>query len=450
MAIAYDKALILGLGKSGIACAHFLAAQGVELVLADTRDDLLAASALEACYPSAPLHLGNLDLAILDSVDAVVISPGLDPRHPIVKKAYALNMPVVGDVELFAQVVDKPVIAITGSNGKSTVTVLLGKMAAAQGLNVVVGGNLGCPAVELLDPKADLYIIELSSFQLETTASLQARAATILNLSPDHLDRYDDFAQYCKVKQRVFKHAEHAIINLDDELLAKLPAELKTHKLITFSLQQKADVYWQDGYIYLGQQRFLSSQELKLFGSHNVANVLSCLAVATALDWQLAPIKTVLQQFGGLKHRMQHVLCANNVNWVNDSKATNVGATCAAVNSLSGSLVIILGGVDKAQDFSQLAQLLKQKAHTIILIGNYTKALENALFQPKRMLVADSMAKAVSYAKKWAQAGDTVLLSPACASYDWYQSFEQRGDDFVAQVQAIVAGSDSAKEAEND
>lgn len=435
-----QKALILGLGKSGVACAQFLSARGCELILADTRDQLSHAERLKQQYPEAVMHLGELSLELLEDIDALVISPGLDPRHPVVQAAYARSIDVLGDVELFARVVDKPVVAITGSNGKSTVTVLLGEMAKAAGLNVVVGGNLGRPAVELLDEQADAYVLELSSFQLETTSSLNPKAATILNLSPDHMDRYDDYADYVKAKARVFMGAECAIINADDaevvSIACNLPSGIKPSH---FSVDQSknADYACDHSQLLVNGRPWMALGQMQLTGRHNVANALACVALAHAMGWREEGIKKALQTFPGLSHRMQPVLMHDGVQWINDSKATNVGATCAAVSGLESSYIVILGGVDKAQDFTELKEALVGRARLVVLIGDHVQSLLTALVGCIDLQRADSMLQAVQVARQYAQTGDTVLLSPACASFDWYSGFEARGDDFVSAVHQV-------------
>lgn len=424
-----------------MACAQFLKRQGCSVfVFADTRFEPPMLADFKQAFGDAMFSLGELSDELLDGMDTVVLSPGFDPRHSIVYTAEARDIDVVGEVELFARVVDKPVIGITGTNGKSTVTVLTGELLKAAGLNVIVGGNLGTPTVELLNDEADVYVVELSSFQLETTRSLTLVSATVLNVSDDHADRYNSYADYVTAKLNIYKHADLAVINQDDELLnSSLPA----CKCVTFSVCQPADYMYAEGCLKSALFN-IEADELKLSALHNYANALVALALVSPICEVNDTMLDALKQFSGLPHRMQYVACVNGVDYFNDSKATNVGATLAALNGLQKKVILIAGGVTKEQDFESLREGLKNYVSELVLIGEETSELSNQFNNCVPQYIAKSMKNAVEHVHQKsleARNFEAVLLSPACASFDQYSGFETRGQHFIDCVERLPKSS---------
>lgn len=436
-----DKRIaVVGLGVSGLATARYLLGQGITPLLVDSRPapgNWPAASDLHHC----PHQFGPLDGALLASCAQLIVGPGLALAEPALQAAAAAGVEIIGDVELFARAVQAPVVAITGSNGKSTVTTLVGEMAKAAGWPCGVGGNLGTPALALLNPANRLYVLELSSFQLETTHSLKLAAAAYLNLSEDHLDRYGSMAAYGAAKQRIFAHAGLAICNRDDS--ATLPQQPGV-AVLTFGLDQASGHYGVglhqgERWLFSGDEPLLAVSELGILGDHNVANALAAVALAEAVALPRAAIISALRSFHGLDHRCQQVAMVNGVRYLNDSKATNVGATLAALAGLAGAgrLLLIAGGDGKGQDFSPLAPHLNQLAELIVL-GRDAEQLA-ALRQAPSVRVA-SIEAAVAAAAERAQPGDLVLLSPACASLDMFRNYEERGQRFALAARGLAHG----------
>ncbi len=426
--------LIVGLGRTGVSCARHLAARGHELRVTDSRREPPGLAELSGIAPGARLALGGFEEALLDGADQVVVSPGVSLREPLLCAALARGLDVVGDIELFAREAGGRTVAITGTNGKSTVTSLLGHMAATAGVNVRVGGNLGEPALDLLAGEpADLYVLELSSFQLETTRSLQLEAATVLNLTPDHMDRYADLAEYGAAKARIFDQCPVAVVNLDDELVCRMPRP--GQRVTGFSIVRSDADYAlldQSGATWLAAagEPLLPTAELQIAGRHNAANALAALALADACGLPRAAVLEALRTFAGLAHRMNVVADRDGVRWINDSKATNVGSTLAAVAGLPGPLLLIAGGDGKGQDFAPLAGALRGKVRCCVLIGRDAGRVAAALEGVCALEYARSLEAAVAVARGLARAGDTVLLSPACASLDMFRDYTHRGEVF--------------------
>jgi UDP-N-acetylmuramoylalanine--D-glutamate ligase len=435
-------AVIVGLGRSGLSCARYLHARGWRLAVTDTRSEPPQRAALAALDAAIPVHLG-LDTALLADAVCVVASPGVSLTEPFFAEARRLGLEIVGDVELFARAADAPVVGITGTNGKSTVTTLLGNMAARAGLKVRVGGNLGEPALDLLAAGTELYVLELSSYQLETTATLHCRAATVLNVTPDHLDRYVDLAAYAAAKARIFARCDTAVINLDDPLVVAMPRPAS--RTLSFSLRASigADyaVAEQAGQWWLTRagRPLLALAALKIKGLHNAANALAALALGEALALPLPVMLAELESFTGLAHRSQWVAEIAGVAYIDDSKGTNVGATLAAVAGMAGPLVLIAGGDGKSQDFAPLAEAFRGKVRHVVLIGRDAPQLAQALAGVCTIGFADSLPAAVRAAAHAAQPGDTVLLSPACASLDMFRDYAHRGAVFAASVRELAA-----------
>jgi len=394
-----------------------------------------------------------LDPRLLDGANCVVASPGVSLEEPFFVEARRLGIEIVGDIELFARAADAPVVGITGTNGKSTVTTLVGRMAERAGLRVRVGGNLGEPALDLLGPRAatsasgaaptQLYVLELSSFQLDATTSLDLKAATVLNVSPDHLDRYPTVAAYADSKARIFARCETAVINLDDPLVVAMPRP--GQKTVSFSLRASigADyaVATRDGEWWLTRrgEALLSISAMKIKGLHNAANALASLALGDALGLSMPAMLEELATFTGLPHRSQWVADVHGVTYINDSKGTNVGATIAAVSGMQGPLVMIAGGDGKNQDFAVLADAFRGKVRHTVLIGRDAAAIAVALKGVCTLETCSSLEDAVRAAAKAAQPGDTVLLSPACASLDMFRDYTHRGAVFTQAVKEIAA-----------
>jgi len=436
--------LVLGLGKSGLSIVRCLAHLGASITVADSRVQPPGLAELKRDFPQIPCHLGAFDTALCTDAARIIISPGVPLSTPVIAAAIANGAQVLGDIELFARLVQCRLAAITGSNGKSTVTTLLGLMAQQAGIKVAVGGNLGWPALDLLQQApASLYVLELSSFQLETTASLQAEVACVLNISPDHLDRYPDYEAYCAAKQRIFQGQGVQVLNADDPCVAAMAISGRQH--YWFTLQQPGPGQFgllsQDGELWLGygSEPWLAVNELGLSGLHNCANALAALAMGTALGLPRETMLQVLRTFTGLAHRSQLVAAQAGVRWLNDSKGTNVGATVAAVQGMPGPVVLIAGGDGKGQDFTPLRSAVQDKARALILLGRDKELIATAVGDAAPHYFVDSLPQAVALAAELAQAGDNVLLSPACASFDMFSNYEQRGNVFSTAVKQLLA-----------
>jgi UDP-N-acetylmuramoylalanine--D-glutamate ligase len=435
------RALVLGLGRTGLSSARYLDRKGLQVRVADTRSLPPGIAALREQVPAAEVRTGAFESGLLDGVTQVVISPGLSLREPVATEAMSRGLPVIGDVELFAREVQAPVAAITGTNGKSTVTALLAELANAAHCTAVAGGNLGEPALDLLErPVPDLYVLELSSFQLETTHSLETATATVLNVTPDHMDRYGSLADYAAAKARIFDGCDVAVINADDPVVREMPRP--GQRVITFGLEDgRADYslgHAPGPTLSCRGEPLLPVSEMRLQGLHNVANALAALAMCEALELPRGPVLEALAAFGGLQHRAQWVADAGGVRYVNDSKGTNVGATIAAVSGLAGPLVLIAGGDGKGQDFSPLREVLRGKVRHVVLIGRDAPALAAVLDGVCSTESAVDMPAAVRAARAAARPGDTVLLSPACASLDMFRDYAHRGDEFAAAVRSLA------------
>ena len=444
---AAKYAVIVGLGRTGLSCARYLRARGWRLVVTDTRQKPPELAGLAALDPTIPLCVGGLDVRLLDGADCVVASPGVSLEEPFFVEARRRGIEIVGDIELFARAADAPVVGITGTNGKSTVTTLVGRMAQRTGLRVRVGGNLGEPALDLLNmgtpTPTQLYVLELSSFQLDATISLDLKAATVLNVSPDHLDRYSTVAAYADSKARIFARCETAVINLDDPLVVAMPRP--GQKTVSFSLRASigADyaVATRDGEWWLTRrdEALLPVSAMKIKGLHNAANALASLALGDALGLSMPAMLEELASFTGLPHRSQWVADVLGVTYINDSKGTNVGATIAAVSGMPGPLVMIAGGDGKNQDFAVLADAFRGKVRHTVLIGRDAAAIAVALKGVCTLEMCSSLEEAVRAAAKAAQPGDTVLLSPACASLDMFRDYTHRGAVFTQAVKELAA-----------
>ena len=432
--------LVVGLGATGLSVARYLQRKGLNASYFDSRDEPPGLEELQAIDPDAEVLLGDCKLP--KSVNRIIASPGVSDRQPILQSAIKKKLDIVSDSELFAHEATAQFVAVTGSNGKSTVTTLLYQMCKADGRNVLAGGNLGEPALDLLaEPTPDLYVLELSSFQLHRTENLPAKVAILLNISPDHLDWHRDENEYQRAKYRVFREAELAVFNRADSSAAEHASRCGTP--ISFGSDEPADGQYglrrDDGETYLarGTTLLLSCRELAMYGTHNQLNALAALAAGELLGLQMAAMLQVLVEFPGLPHRMQFVARVGAVDYINDSKATNVAAAVASIQSVDSMLVLIAGGDGKGGDFSDLSTAIEGKLRGAVLIGKDAEKIAHALDTVMPVHFADTMGAAVSMAQKCAESGDTVLLAPACASLDQYRNYMHRGDAFREAVEAL-------------
>ena len=447
--IATDQLrIIIGLGQTGLSCARYLQQHGLPFMLVDTREVPPYLDQIRAEFPNAELHCGELDGELLCRASEILLSPGVAKDQPAIQQAVNAGVKLSGDIDLFCQAISAPVVAITGSNAKSTVTTLVGQMAEDAGIDVGIGGNLGTPVLDMLaEPEKQLYVLELSSFQLETVNDLRPEVATVLNISPDHLDRYNNSMQlYYQAKHRIFRGARQIIVNRDDALTS--PLVNKTVSIVSFGLNKpdlkQYGLLERGGEQYLGRglDTLLPVSSLRIRGQHNMANALAALALGEAVNIPLASMLETLKQYSGLKHRCQWVADKHGVTYFNDSKGTNVGATVAAIDGLATTLVddskivLIAGGVGKGADFSELNTPMAKAGRALILIGEDGGKIDQAVTACEGVY-ADSMQSAVELAKGKARPGDIVLLSPACASFDMFSGFPARGDAFIEAVEGV-------------
>jgi UDP-N-acetylmuramoylalanine--D-glutamate ligase len=435
------RVLVAGLGVSGSAAARFLAAHQASLVLTDARRDLAISD-----LPRAELHLGGEDPRWLSGADLMVVSPGVPRFSPLVQAAYAAHIPVIGELELASRFIEFPLLAITGTNGKSTVTALLGQICRDAGLRTFVGGNLGTPLVEAASGAFDLGVVEVSSYQLETIQHFKPRGAIYLNLSEDHLDRYQDLELYGAAKARVFENqdaSDWAILNRDDPQVWKLRHRLRS-QVMSFGFT-KPDPYsgpaiWQDGGLQfaLGALRgTISTERFRLPGRFNQANAMAAAAAALTLNLKPDLIERTLAEFCGLPHRLEFVAEHQGVTYIDDSKATNVDAVVQALAAVRPPVVLIAGGVDKGGSYTALRQPLGQKARLVVLYGAARDKMRTALDGTTRLESVEDLREALARAAAAAAPGDTVLLSPACASFDQFRDYAERGRVFQELVRAL-------------
>jgi UDP-N-acetylmuramoylalanine--D-glutamate ligase len=435
--------IVIGLGKTGISVIRYLRSNGSKVIAVDNRMTPPALEELKHSFPDVPYYLGTFDEQLFMQASVLAVSPGISTKIPAIKKCQDNGIEIIGDIELFARAAKKPIVAITGSNGKSTVTTLVGDILKNYGKRVGMGGNLGTSALDLLNQEVDYYVLELSSFQLETTYSLQAEVATVLNLSEDHMDRYQNLAEYREAKLRIYNGATIQVINFDDPQLHPYFDTSYNNRTVSFSLDNPdADFCLQGDYLLNCSKKIMVVDELKIRGRHNVSNALAAMAIGHSLGVPISSMATTLRSFPGLDHRCQWVRIIAGVSWYNDSKGTNVGATEAAIAGLGATLsgkkiILIAGGVGKGADFSLLLDVLAKYVKLTILLGQDAPLIHRALESAGNLLYADSMASAVKLAYDNARSGDIVLLSPACASFDMFNNFEHRGDVFISEVNGI-------------
>ncbi|MDG9784495.1 UDP-N-acetylmuramoyl-L-alanine--D-glutamate ligase [Metapseudomonas otitidis] len=437
--------IVVGLGKSGMSLVRFLARQGVPFAVADTRENPPELATLHLQFPQVEVRCGELDVEFLCRAQELYVSPGLALATPALQEAAKRGVKLSGDIELFARHAKAPIVAITGSNAKSTVTTLVGDMARAAGKRVAVGGNLGTPALDLLADDIELYVMELSSFQLETTERLNAEVATVLNVSEDHMDRYADMQAYHLAKHRIFRGARQVVVNRGDALSRPLVADqlpcwsfgLNKPDFKAFGLIEE------DGEKYLAYQfeKLMPVRELKVRGAHNQANALAALALGHAVGLPFEPMLAALREFTGLAHRCQWVRELRGVAYYDDSKATNVGAALAAIEGLGadidGKLVLIAGGDGKGADFSGLTAPVVRYCRAVVLLGRDAELIAAALGDAVPLVRVKTLDEAVQRCAELAREGDAVLLSPACASLDMFKNFEERGRLFAQAAEGL-------------
>jgi len=441
-----QQVVVLGLGPTGLSFVRYLRGIGKTCVVNDSRAEPPGLSELTQYFPEVPVHLGHFDDALMRQADLICISQGIATQEPAVAAAIARGQALMSDIELFAYAATAPIVAITGSNAKSTVTTLVGLMLTAAGRQVCTGGNLGTPALDLLlQPKPDVYVIEISNFQLDTTAYFPVSVASVLNISPDHLDRYNHYQDYIAAKRRIYRDSAHNIINRDDKLTWPEDRDKITTSFGSDKPQPGAFGFIKAGdtlFLAYGEQQLLDVNALAIPGQHNWLNALAALAIAHSAGGELKPMLDVLTTFHGLPHRCQRVATIDGVTWYNDSKGTNIGATQAAIQGLAqtipGQLIVLLGGMGKGADFSVLAEVLRGQVKAAIVFGQDAALIETALTGVVPIHHGTTFDDTLLQAAHLAEAGDGVLLSPACASFDMFKHYEHRGAVFTDWVLAYA------------
>lgn len=444
--------IVVGLGQTGLSCVRYLKKQGYDFAIADTRTSPEGLRACQQIAPEVPYSLGPLHFDYLRHAETLVVSPGIATSHPALAAARAHGIRIIGDIELFAeQHKNRDIIGITGTNGKGTVTTLLGNMAQLAGKNVIVGGNIGVPVLDLVDETPDLFVLELSSFQLETTSSLNTVAATILNISPDHLDRYPSLEAYAQSKQTIYQNCKIKVVNGDDPLAMPRGTQWRDEPHILFQnysddpyafhLREREGECW----LMQGSDPLIPTRMLKMKGTHNYLNALSALALGHAYHLPLSAMIEALMDFSGLPHRCQWIASYGGVSWYNDSKATNIGATIASITGIAQgkNLILIAGGDAKGADLSELQPYLAQHVKHMILLGKDGPKLAEIGKGYTGVSQVLSLNEAVQIAGEIANPGDTVLLAPACASIDMFRDYSDRGTQFANAVKDIWHASQS-------
>ncbi len=434
--------LVFGLGITGMSVARYLKRNGIDALFVDSRSEPPGLDELHELLPDADVILGENATVQLSNINRIIASPGVADSEPMLTAARKAGIDVVSDIELFAQDAEASIVAVTGSNGKSTVTTLLALMCDAAGMTALAGANLGEPALDLLlQDKPDLYVLELSSFQLHRTETLPAKVAVLLNVSADHLDWHESEKNYRNAKYRIFRNAAAAVISRNDPDIAKHVS--KGTRIVSFGLDVPEDEHYglreEEGGEFLarGEQLLLATSELALVGRHNQLNALAALAAGELMGLELPAMLQVLAEFPGLPHRMQLVARKQGVDFINDSKATNVAAAVAAVESIDGIIVLIAGGESKGGDFDDLSNAVSDRLRAAVLIGSDADRIADALADKAPVVFANDIDDAVVQAAGYAESGDTVLLAPGCASFDQFPNYMARGDAFAAAVQGL-------------
>lgn len=434
-----DCAAVVGLGDTGRSCLNYLAAKQIRVTAMDSRTSPPHVDEIREKHSNIRLITGRFDASVLLASDLVIVSPGVSVHTEEISSALEAGVPVVGDIELFAFEVSKPVVAITGSNGKSTVTALCEEMLNAAGMKTQAGGNIGRPALELLDEQADIYVLELSSFQLETTHHLKSQVAVILNVTPDHMDRYESIDAYCAAKQKIFNNAISAVYNRNDAL--SYPSSVSPEKIISFGSSEPENredfgIREIDGKRWLcqGDANLIAADQLPLKGRHNQLNALAALAVVYLAGIDFTRARDGLLQFRGLPHRFEFIGEWGGVEWINDSKGTNPGATLASISGQRKAIILIAGGDAKGADFSILTDALKSTVKAVVLFGRDRHFIEKVLPPAMPRVMAGNLDEVIQSADELSGENDMVLFSPACASFDMFDNYKQRGDAFKNAV----------------
>jgi len=441
---SYDT-VVVGLGMTGISCVDYLLKQGKSFAAMDSRDQPPEMNRLQQEYSDVPVYLGGFDAEILSNAKELLISPGISLEEPEIKVARDNGVRVSGDIDLFCRNAKAPIIAVTGSNGKSTVATLVSKMIEGSGFDVELGGNIGIPVLTLLSKKTpDFYVLELSSFQLERCSDLNAVAAVVLNVTSDHMDRYSSIIDYGEQKTKIYQGEGVVVINIDDQFVNSINRKgrneigytLKIPKEGEFGIRNETGMHW----LAHGKELLIPSSDLKIKGEHNLSNALSALSLGSAVGLPMQSMLSTLKEFKGLSHRCEWVANVNDVDWINDSKGTNVDASCAAIKgfSINNNIVLIAGGESKDADFSLMKNVVSGRVRLAILIGKDANRIASVLESGIPVYFATSLDAAIQLAAELANRGDTVLLSPACASQDMFENFEQRGEVFMKAVHKLV------------
>jgi UDP-N-acetylmuramoylalanine--D-glutamate ligase len=433
--------LVMGMGMTGVSCARHFAARGIAVEFADSRERPPGVAEIIDLMPDARLHTGRLPRALPETIHRVVVSPGVDLDSPLLIDARQRNLEVISDIDLFVAESEAPIVAVTGSNGKSTVASMLGTILNAVGTRAVVGGNIGTPALDLLDSAAEIYVLELSSFQLERSRPVPAVASVILNISPDHLDQHGSMNAYAAAKARIYLSCDRAVVNRDDPALGRhVP---KDTDVLTFGMDAPAQGEFgivataRGECIAYGDDLLLATDELPLLGRHNVSNAMAALALVAAVDGNPAAAAQALKRYRGLPHRMQVVGEFGAVTWIDDSKATNVGAALMSIAGVEDPFVLVAGGDAKGASFTELADVLRDRDCHVVLLGRDAELLAAELSGACSVSIVDGMADAVRVAADIAQPGSTVLLAPACSSLDMFDNFAARGDAFAKAMRRL-------------
>lgn len=440
--VQHKQRLIIGLGLTGLSVARWCVRHQLAFDLCDSRNSLANLAAIEQEFPQAQLTLGALDKELLSQYQELIVSPGVSIQQPAIQYAVSQGVKVRGDIDIFAEHCQQPIVAITGSNGKSTVTSLVGEMLAATGLKVAVGGNIGLPALDL--PAADIYVLELSSFQLETAHQLKAKVAVVLNISEDHLDRYTGMADYIAAKHRIFEQAERIVVNRQDASTYPTNKGWTTSFGLDLAEDDEFGLLNEQGisYLSMGAHKLVAANDLKIKGQHNHANALAAFAILQQLEINLAKAVPALLAFAGLPYRCQWVGEQQGVAFYNDSKGTNVGSTVAAIQglgaNLNGRIVLLAGGEGKGQDFTPLASVCEQYVSAVVGFGKDAGLIGAALQGHCAFEQVATMSQAFARATAIAKTGDLVLLSPACASLDQFKDYNERGARFTELVEGVL------------
>ncbi|OUU80161.1 MAG: UDP-N-acetylmuramoyl-L-alanine--D-glutamate ligase [Gammaproteobacteria bacterium TMED78] len=434
------ETLILGLGVTGVSAANYFSKKGHNVTAIDSRANPPGLNGKKELSKKVGIYLETLDISWLRDKDLVIVSPGIEKNAPILTEAKNNEIPIVSDIEIFIKKVSKPILAITGTNGKSTVVSLLEHLFTENGIKVAAGGNLGIPALDLINKDIEIYILELSSFQLDITDNPYSKAAAILNIYPDHLDRHITLQNYKNIKKKVFNFSELAVYNYDDisvrEMVEKdrnsLPFSQASYIKDGFSIKIIDGIRWYSGF----GRKILPVDSLNIKGPHNESNVLAAIALASSLDREIN-FKS-LRSFKGLPHRCELVGEKQSISFINDSKSTNVSSTIAAINSYKKPIVLIAGGRSKGANFNELSKASNGKLIGAVVLGESAKDIEYSLSSICPVKHASSMKDAVERAWELSSNGASIILSPACSSFDMYSNYVERGDNYIRYVEEFL------------